>query len=482
MPVPESVKQHFKSALSTRSKRWSQSLNPSTVSSPVYIPPPHCSGSNLAAAFSRLPFEICVEIFSHCPTDFPRIDSQVPPLTLALVCKTWYYLVTTTPRLWSCFELVLEGSGSSQSERNEIKRRLLLWLRRSRHHPLSFRIIHEYAGSAPDMRSAELLDILLPHAPRWQNVHFHGPGDSLTHLPHEFHWESLPTLRSISFQLTKSWSNVFDLSRLNIPWSQLSGLDLQLYRDNIHSLDECFGILSAAKNLTSCTLNASCVFTLPKSTEELALPYLRSLRLIIEGAEPAAVAETNILNFLESLSLSGLRAFSLEWLVSRTQGDTGLQWQTVHPRFANFLHSSAGSLEDLGLAYLPLRDYEIIRYLDGLSGLRNLDLKFTLASHQPDPITDDLLEHLTLASPLTALQRARRRAGPTVDCLPLLKALKLQCSGEYLNQAMLLSLVESRQLQTFEVLTVKSLSKEFRDMVTRKGPGFNFSASTLNIR
>ncbi|KXN83538.1 hypothetical protein AN958_01247, partial [Leucoagaricus sp. SymC.cos] len=432
---------------------------------------------------NRLPLEIVAEIFSHCPPDFPRIDSLVvPPLTLALVCKTWHHLVTNTARLWSCFELALEGTGSSQWEDNEMKRILQLWLSRSGQSPLSFRIIYDSPGSALDLRSAEFFKILLPHAPRWQHFQFHGPGGGLALLPDQLSQTSLQALKSISFRLGKPWNADFNLSRFNIPWSQLSALDLQSDQDHVHSLGGCLTILSAAKQLTSCTLNANCRLGISRNTERVVLPWLKSLKLIIQGDDSAGVAETSLLSFLERLSMTDLRAFSLEWLVNRREDDTGSRWQAVHPRFTHFIHSSATSLKSLGLAYLPLRDHEIIGCLDGLPSLTSLDLKFALSSHEPGPITDDFLQHLTPRSP-SALHGARRNAA---ECLPSLETLKLQCSEKYLNQAMLLSLVEGRaddKLRVFQIFTMKGLTKESRERIALlKGRGFDFSTLTLNVR
>lgn len=421
-----------------------------------------------------------MEIFSYCPTEFPRIGTQAPPLTLALVCKAWYYLVMDAPRLWSCFELVLEGMGSSQQEQDETEKRLLLWLRRSRQQPLSFRIIHNCVGIVPDSRSAELLKVLLPHASRWQHIYFHGPGANLVPLQGQRAKGSLQALESISLQLSSPWNHDFDMSRLDIPWSRLSALDLQFYQENVHSWNECFKILSATQILTSCTLNADCSFSLSHDVGRLMLPSLRSLKLIIQGIDSAGVAETNLLSFLERLSLTDLRAFQLEWLVNPTRGGTGSSQWADHSRLIQFIKSSASSLEHLGLAYLPLRDYEIIECLDRLSKLRRLDLRYALTSQWPDPITDVLLQYLTHArSHFTS-------HGKTNACLPLLRVLKLQCSGEYLNQFLLLALVQTRaaqELKELEVFTLKCLRKGVKDKIeTWKSRGLNFTASTLYIR
>lgn len=475
MPLHDTVKQRFKGVLSlhSRPKYTPQISTPPTTPPVISLPIRRGSqlhaGSDWVSPFTRLPFEIQAEILSHCPTDFPRIDSQIPPLTLALVCKTWYYLAITTPRLWSSFEVVLEGIGSPL-ERLEMTKRIQLWLHRSRQHPLSFRIVHNYTGGAADLRSAELFTILLPHIARWQNAQFHGPSGALAHLPIELPEGSLPTLKSLSMHINKSWDSSFDLNVFGLPWLQLSELDLQFYQDNTYTLDDCFKVLSVARNVAMCTLGANCVFTIGDDAKKIALPSLKSLKLITHGDHPAA--ETDLLNFLEHLSVTNLQAFSLDWLANRTQEDTGSRWGAVHSRFTAFLHASGGSLETLGLAYLPLRDSDILKCLDGLSRLKILDLKFALGGYHSDPITDDFLEYLVPA---------------TSPHLPSLKTLKLQCSGEYLDQTKLQSIIESRavdgQLRVFELLTMKLLSRDFREQIAVwRSQGFDFSLSALNMR
>ncbi len=349
-------------------------------------------------------------------------------------------------------------------------KRVQLWLHRSRQLPLSFRVIHNYTGGAADLRSAELLALLLPYSLRWQNVQFRGPSGALTRLSTELLEDSLPALKSLSMHVNKSWDSSFDPGLFKLPWLQLSELDLQLYQDNGQTLDECFKILSTARNLTKCTLSASCVFTVGPGVEKIALPSLKSLKLITHGDYPAA--ETSLLTFLELLSVANLRAFSLDWLANRTQENAGSRWKAVHSRFTAFLHSSAGSLESLGLSYLPLGDHDLLKCLDGLSRLKILDLKFALASHQTDPITDEFLEYL----------------GPaTLPHLPLLNTLKLQCSGEYLDQTKLRGMIESRvahrKLKVFELVTMKLLSRDFREQIAVwRSQGFNFSTSALNVR
>jgi len=210
------------------------------------------------------------------------------------------------------------------------------------------------------------------------------------------------------------------------------------------------------------------------------LPSLKSLKLIVQGTDSLGRAETNFFRFLDRLSLTDLRAFQLEWLVDPTQGGIGSQQWAVHSRLTRFVQSTASSLEHLGFAYLPLRDHEIIACLKGLCNLRRLDLKYALASRWPDPITDVLLRYLT---PEKSSQQNR---GSTGACLPLLRALKLQCSGEYLDHFLLLALVEGRAargLRELEILTLKCLMKSIKDEIeTWKSQGLNFTASTLYVR
>ncbi|KAJ3564337.1 hypothetical protein NP233_g8357 [Leucocoprinus birnbaumii] len=427
--------------------------------------------------------EILVEIFSHCPIAFPRIDLLAPPLTLAVVCKTWYHLVMNTPSLWSSFEIVLEGTSSSPSEQDEIQRKLSLWLRRSRQKPLSIRIIQETVSQdSLDMRAMELIEILLPHASRWQYFDFRGPTGGLAPFQEDINKPHLRSLKSISLQVhERSRNQHFDLSRFNIPWSQLSILDLRFSHQNVNSLDKCYEILSETKNLESCILNAECIFTPSLHTGELKLPSINSLKLIIQGNDPVEDATSKFLEFLHRLCLPRLRAFTLEWLVNTTKDGNESQWRTSHTQLVNFLHSSGNSLQHLELAYLPLLDHEIIRCLDGLSGLKSFGLKFALADQLSDPITDTLLQHLSLNPSTRGFWRGQRKL-----CCPGLKSLKLQCSGDSLSQTELLHLLGTRVdrgLKEFELFTLKSMSRGFRDRIAIwKGEGLDFKASELTIR
>lgn len=400
---------------------------------------------------------------------------------MALVCKAWSYLVKTTPRLWSSFEIVLDDWDFTRARQDDITKRLQLWLRRSRQCPLSFRITHKDTGRATDLlgsASTDFLETLVSHASRWQHVQFHGPSGSFVLLQDQLSNGNIPTLRSLSFHINESFGSSLDIASLNIPWSQLSGLDLQLYQSNVHSLNEYFEFLSSAPNLTWCTFNATFPFTLSDHPEKIILPHLRSLKMSIQGNDSGGIAERSFLDFLGQISVTQLMTFSLEWLVDRV-GDGGeSRWTHVHPRFMDFIHSSVNTLESLELAYLPLHDHEIIGCLDGMSNMRGLDLKFSLSGQKLDPITADFLDYLQGGRPDVFDEMK-------IDHLHLLRTLKLQCSGRYLDQAKLQSLVDRRAgagLGNFELMTMNSMSKAFMDrMVLWRSRGLSFSTSTLNL-
>jgi hypothetical protein len=230
--------------------------------------------------------------------------------------------------------------------------------------------------------------------------------------------------------------------------------------------------------LVWCAFNATFQFTLGDHPEKITLPHLRSLKLSIQGNDSGGIAERNLLDFLGHISVTDLTTISLEWLVDRV-GDGGEScWAHVHSRFLDFIHSSVNTLETLEFAYLPLQDHEIISCLDKLSNLKSLDLKFSLSSQKLDPITANFLDYLQ--------QGWRDVTGQiTFDHVCSLRTLKLQCSGQYLNQAMLQTLVDSRAgvgLRTFELMTVKMMSKAFMDrMAVWRSRGCGFSVSALNM-
>jgi hypothetical protein len=259
----------------------------------LYSTPPSdslstASGRNVLRrlSFNSLPIELQSEIFFLCMSPFPRFSIKEAPIVLARVCSTWRSIVLSTPRLWSSFEVEIQGSGpSGLLHDTRLMHRMNLWLYRSCCSPLSVRLVYNPVGRVSNDRSTQFLAALVSQARRWRNAHFTLPAASIAKLQ-PFPPNSFPTLRSLTvkvsgvrFSLSDPPINIF---AMNIPWRQLTGLDLQLNPSNLPTLDEAMDILSQTINLVYGTLQLECTWGRRDTQQDkLSLPMLDTLQLIL---------------------------------------------------------------------------------------------------------------------------------------------------------------------------------------------------------
>jgi len=414
--------------------------------------------------FDRLPLELKVEIFTQCLAAYPRLSAKEAPLVLCCVSSSWRAIAQYTARLWARFEVNVPDSGAIGSTHNQNRMNALnLWLDRSRNNALSVRITHNFVGRISDSCSERLLVALIPHAHRWKDVQFHIPSSSIGPLQ-DLALGALPMLRSVALDMKRLWhSHVpFDIHALGIPWGQLTGLSLQFDFDHLLTLDKCLHILSQCANLANCTINADCTFNTQRElSQKLALPMLRHFDLILQWGEQVHenairitdTAESCLISFLEQLDLPQLQSLSLQWLVKLEGGER--HWSEVHSRFLSILGAVAPTLRSLALAYLPLADKEMVDCLVQLHDLSYLDLRFSLADKEHDPITDALLHTCTL-----------RPDEFYPSFLPLLESVYLQCHGARYTAIQAADLVESRwrhahggaHLKSFSLISMKPIS------------------------
>ncbi|PPR04009.1 hypothetical protein CVT24_010502 [Panaeolus cyanescens] len=412
--------------------------------------------------FDTLPLELQLEIFSHCLPPSPSFDPNEAPLLIARVCRTWRTVVLSTPRLWSTFEVEITGSpgGTVSAYDLHIMSTMKHWLQRSKNYPLSVRVSHIPSSRIHDPRSAELLSLLIPEIRRWRHVELLIPAASIrplqTSLP-----EGFPSLRSLTLQLKGFWATepALDLSLLNIPWHQLTTLNLQLEQNHLLTLDQYLHILEQTENLRDCTIGAQCI--LASDTEStVSLTRLESLQLTLHEpmeSSPGHSPESSLVNFLNSLSMSKLHTLKIGWLMTSPEG----VWQTVHSDVLTILSHIASSLRVLSIAYLPVKEHQLLEYLTLLPELSDLELRFSLSARDYDPITDRFLSALAVpsdsrnpsypASPLsdddTALspRRSSTNQGNTDRGLvPLLQSLHVESSGNQYTHTELVSMIQSR--------------------------------------
>lgn len=183
----------------------------------------------------------------------------------------------------------------------------------------------------------------------------------------------------------------------------------------------------------------------------LRLPSLERLHIVLQSGPAAYVglghvpalaaglqqAATHFLQpgdslvtFLSLLAPCKLTQLHLDWLIHPTPTPPALnlnsgngQWDpSIHTKLQDFLRGLKPTLRSLQLGYLPLGEDQLMQCLAQLSGsppgirrvaiddgheerhsgeesmLETLDLRFPIADHEQDPITDRFLKSLTLES------------------------------------------------------------------------------------
>lgn len=446
----------------------------------------HTTGCSQPSPFERLPVELKVEIFSHCLASYPPLSANGAPLLLCGICTSWRALVQSTPKLWSRFGINVATFGStSESQMIHTLKMVDIWLSRSRKYPLSIRICDDPVGRVPDTRSAQILAALVPHANRWRYIHFSIPNSSITPLQHSLPpVEGFRALRSLTLDVRARWASYtpLDIHALGFPWGRLTELYLRLDSNNPLTLDQCLDILAEGANLVRCTLNAECTLDLRGSRlDKIPLNSMQHFELILLRRF-TETPEICLITFLEQLQFSKLRKLGIDWLVQ--WDDTNVQhWYEIHPRFISLLGGLGHSLEALRVAHLPLSEDQILGSLAMLPLLINLDLRFSMADREHDPISNDLLYALTLQA-----------GNPSRQSLQQLETLHIRCSGARFNTSMLLSLVHSRwtsspmekankRLKAFKFISLRPVGKFARQKVKIWGEeGLVIAIGGIDIR
>ena len=453
--------------------------------------------------FNSLPIELQNEIFFFCMSPFPRFSIKEAPIVLARVCRTWRSIVLSTPRLWSSFEVEIQGSGPSGLLHDiRLMHRMKVWLERSSCSPLSVRLVYNSVGRVSDDRSTQLLAALESHARRWRNAHFTLPAASLAKLQ-PFPPNSFPTLRSLTFKVTGVRSSPSDpplnIFAMNIPWPQLTGLDLQLEPSNLPTLDEALDILSQTVNLKYGTLQLECTWGRRDTQwDKLSLPTLDTLQLILQDASGSADRlEVSLTQFLNLLCLPKLRVLHLGWLARSNVGS----WSSAHTDFIAFLGASAETLRELTMTYFPILENELLECLSQVPQLTHLDLRFALHEGANDPITNRFLVACTIPNSSTRTMLGgivcSTPAHTESSLLPRLEHINLQCHGAFYTNATLLNFIQSmwksvkgsegqnasRSLRHFGLLSMKPVPSEVEKRVkTWHEEGLEIDIQCLVVR
>ena len=386
----------------------------------------------------------------------------------------------STPRLWSSFEVEIQGSGpSGLLHDTRLMHRMKLWLYRSCCSPLSVRLIYKSVGRVSDDRSTPFLTALASQTRRWRNALFILPAASIANLQ-PFPPNSFPTLRSVMFKVTGARSSsdpIFNILAMNIPWRQLTGLDLQLEPSNLPTLDEALDILSQTVNLKYVTLQLECTWGRRDTLrDKLSLPTLDTLQLILQNANGTADrVEACLTPFLNLLCLPKLRVLRLGWLHGTVES-----WSFSKADFIAFLGASAETLRELTMTYFPISENELLEYLSQVPHLTHLDLRFALHERANDPITNQLLMACSIpSSPISGGIACSTPAHSETCLLPRLEHVHLQCHGALYANATLLNFIQSmwksgtggqgqdasRPLRHFGLLSMKPVPSEVEERV-----------------
>lgn len=430
--------------------------------------------------FDTLPVELQIEIFTFCLPTVPCFDSREAPVLISEVSRTWRTLVLSVPKLWSSFEIEVTGSPLQallHDSDSFIERSTKLWLTRSKNYPLTVSIVHIPVGRTPDDRSVRLLTLLIPEAHRWRSIQFTLPTANMLPLP-----SHLPSLRSLSLQLKGLWRSEpsVNISTANIPWCQLSRLDLQLEQNNLPNLIDALSILSQTPRLRQCKIRVDSTSDVGADFNNLQLPLLEAFDLQCGNGSNAS--SLSLARFLHCISMPTLRMLS----ITLADGSATL-WSDCH-LFVSFLRRISSTLHYLSLAYLPVSGTDLIYILKPFSHVTHLHLRFSFSDHEHDPITDDLLSSLTFPNSPSMGDVDTLAESPL---LPSLISLDLQSNGSKFSNSVLLAMVRSRwkkeanpgdRFSHFGLLSMKPMLREVEKQAQLiHDEGLDISVQTLFV-
>ncbi|KAJ7685787.1 hypothetical protein DFH06DRAFT_1075407 [Mycena polygramma] len=274
----------------------------------------------------RLPPEILGEIFScavYATFHFRDISEVLSPVShhapwlLTRICHRWSAVALATPALWSMVFLNLDRIGERGAAHMTN-----LYLERSQNMPLTLRIMNEHGASRPNpvldaaMSSCErweIVDLYVPLALVHQLTTIHGRLAALRTLlisidldtPDDEFWDTFaiaPQLRSLQ---VLCWQiDLFLAPPFSLPWHQLTRVCTTFTYNH-----EVLFAPRELSNVVECKFAFGRFDLLPRDTEIVLLPHLRSLTLQIENDldEPMPFQKgTSLLDFLNAPSLQVL--------------------------------------------------------------------------------------------------------------------------------------------------------------------------------
>jgi len=239
--------------------------------------------SRCISSVRQVPREIWEQIFILFINDTPSKSARSSPLTLGVVSRLWRDVAINTRCLWSKIRISISGFGIDKDR--EWGDFVELWLSRARGLPLSVSVVVNRPYGSTDRTVTTVLAALIKFSESWESIHLEIPFDYLSStLLATVKASELPILQNICIlslrgtlsQRLADWTHSFvqplpawsifkapALRTLHLvysvvtptlhdKWSQITDLRLE----NCHTAAEhCYKILSACKNLQTCSLD-----------------------------------------------------------------------------------------------------------------------------------------------------------------------------------------------------------------------------------
>ncbi|KAJ7633305.1 hypothetical protein B0H17DRAFT_1149949 [Mycena rosella] len=263
-----------------------------------------------------LPPEITSEIFLRY-VDSPHFrythDPHHSPLRLASVCRAWRAVALSTQALWTHFYAGPNDIGGPAGEES-LSRRLQVWLPRAGSLPVTLKM------SLPTSASKDMvLSILARHSSQWRNLDLQSaepfcfpidsiraPLSSLKKIQLNIDYLPLDGSGCITAffnapQLREAHLDRLSLSRISLPWIQLTNLKLWG-----QSLSDCLEILDQTPNLESldCAVSPAPFWVTMPAPHVRTMIHLRTLHCMFDR-------DLKILDHLMLPTLRQLELFDL---------------------------------------------------------------------------------------------------------------------------------------------------------------------------
>jgi len=307
-----------------------------------------------------------------------------------------------------------------------------MWLSRSGQHPLSLQLDGRRYGFRDPLGIHPVLDVVIPHAERWQHIDFEMSYAMWNHTrPAKYHLIHLRTLLVSDLYSDPRWTTPIDTfevapqltsftMRFNmspyllvVPWTQISTL-----ASDGPSLDEFYEALQGVPNLIECSVHIERYDTgLDPSRTMIQHAHLQILKVD---------AWNDSGPLFDRLSLPALRYFDYNEAFAPTP------WP--QRQFVSLVSRSGCSLEKLVLHFQHrLLDDDLIECLRHMPSLVHLQLNL----HSSAAMTDKTLAQLTLPNAILLSERSSYLS-------PKLEFIGLSLCNQFCGDG-LASMIESRR-------------------------------------